>query len=158
MLLTVKQLETIGAAQKVMVRWSIAALAPMLILVVCGCSGKQSTTIPVSGRITFAGGACPADGTIVFSPVTVEKNLPRRPGTAAFHQDGRFAVTSFQEGDGLVPGRYQPIISCWKGEPRNDDPSSFERLNYVPKNYKAEEIVVSSEDKNVVVSLEVPKK
>jgi hypothetical protein len=69
-----------------------------------------------------------------------------------------FYVTSFHEGDGLVPGRYQPIVSCWNGEPRNDDPSSFERLNCVPKNFKAREIVVASNDKNVTVSFDVPKK
>jgi hypothetical protein len=115
-------------------------------------------TVPVSGRITFAGSACPAEGTIVFSPVAVEKGLPRRPGTARFQQDGEFTVTSFREGDGLIPGRYRPIISCWKGEPRNDDPSSFERLNYVPSSYKADEVVVSRTEGAVVVKLDVPKK
>ena len=123
-----------------------------------GCSSDQPVTVPVSGRITFGGGACPAEGTIVFSPVAVEKNLPRRPGTARFQQDGAFTVTSFREGDGLIPGRYRPIISCWKDEPRNDDPSSFERLNYVPSDYKADEVVVSSAGAAVMVKIEVPKK
>jgi hypothetical protein len=115
-------------------------------------------TVPVSGRITFSGADCPAEGTIVFSPVAVEKGLPRRPGTAQFRQDGVFTVTSFRQGDGLIPGRYRPIISCWKGEPRNDDPSSFERLNYVPTNFKADEIIVSRSDTTVEVKVDVPKK
>jgi hypothetical protein len=135
---------------------AIVALA--LTIAIAGCGSKQPITVPVSGYITFGGGACPAEGTIVFSPVAVEKGLPRRPGTAEFRLDGAFTVTSFREGDGLIPGRYQPIVSCWKGEPRNDDPSSFERLNYVPKNYKAEEVNVVQSDNAAVVKLDVPKK
>jgi hypothetical protein len=115
-------------------------------------------TIPVSGKITFAGGPCPAEGTIVFSPVAVEHGRPRRPGIAQFAPDGVFQVTSFREGDGLIPGRYQPIVSCWKGEPKNDDPSSFERLNHVPRNYKPDEVLVSRAGGPVAVSLDVPKK
>lgn len=137
---------------------NMVCLGTVLIAIGGGCSSDQPMTVPVSGRITFGGGACPAEGTIVFSPAAVKKGLPRRPGTARFQQDGAFTVTSFREGDGLIPGRYRPIVSCWKGEPRNDDPSSFERLNYVPKTYKAEEVNVAPSDRAVLVSLNVPKK
>jgi len=133
-------------------------VAATFLIAVCGCGKNPTQTIPVSGRITFAGGACPAEGTITFSPEAVETGRPRRPGTAQFGRDGTFTVTSFHEGDGLIPGRYRPIVSCWKGEPRNDDPSSFERLNYVPKNFKAEVVNVAASDKSVVVSLDIPKK
>jgi hypothetical protein len=135
-----------------------ACVGLMLIIACGGCSSEKPLTVPVSGRITFGGGACPAEGTIVFSPVAVEKSLPRRPGTARFQQDGAFTVTSFREGDGLIPGRYHPMISCWKGEPRNDDPSSFERLNNVPSNFKADEVVVSRSDAAIEVNVDVPKK
>lgn len=128
------------------------------LLLIGGCGSDRPITVPVSGHITFGGGACPAEGTIVFSPIAVEKGLPRRPGTARFQPDGAFTVTSFHEGDGLIPGHYRPIVSCWKGEPRNEDPSSFERLNNVPSNYKPEEVVVAPSDNAVVVKLDVPKK
>ena len=133
-------------------------LGLVLILIGGGCSSDRPITVPVSGQITFGGGACPAEGTIVFSPIAVEKGLPRRPGTAQFQQNGAFTVTSFREGDGLIPGHYRPIVSCWQGEPRNDDPGSFERLNYVPTNFKAEEVVVGPGTNAVVVKLDVPKK
>jgi hypothetical protein len=136
----------------------IVLIAVTLPTMVGGCSDKQSMTVPVTGRITFGGGECPAEGTIVFSPVAVEKGLPRRPGTAKFKPDGAFTVTSFHEGDGLIPGNYRPIINCWKGEPLTDDPSSFERLNYVPSNFKAKEIVVAPAGDALVVTLDVPKK
>src|SRR4051812_27112672 len=102
-----------GALRKMTVSWSISAAMLILMLVVSGCRREQKMTVPVTGYITFAKSSCPADGTIVFSPVAVEKGLPRRPGTAAFHTDGAFAVTSFHDGDGLIPGRYQPIVNCW---------------------------------------------
>jgi hypothetical protein len=135
-----------------------ACIRLMSIIACAGCSSDKPLTVPVSGRITFGRGACPAEGMIVFSPVAVEKSLPRRPGTARFQQDGAFTVTSFREGDGLIPGRYRPIISCWKGEPRNDDPSSFERLNYVPSNFKADVVTVSGSDSAIRVNVDVPKK
>lgn len=130
----------------------------LLVVLGGGCSRDQPMTVPVSGHITFGGGACPAEGTIVFSPIAVEKGLPRRPGTARFQLDGTFTVTSFREGDGLIPGHYRAIVSCWKGEPRNDDPSSFERLNNVPKNYQPDEVIVAPSVREVVVKLDVPKK
>src|SRR5690349_630988 len=68
-------------------------LGLLLLALSAGCSGDQPITVPVSGHITFAGGPCPAEGTIVFSPVAVEKGLPRRPGTARFQSDGAFTVT-----------------------------------------------------------------
>jgi hypothetical protein len=139
-------------------RQNTVCLMLVLICIGGGCSSDIPMTVPVSGQITFGGGACPAEGTIVFSPVVVEKGLPRRPGTARFQQNGTFTVTSFHECDGLIPGHYRPIVSCWKGEPRNDDPSSFERLNYVPSNYKAEEIVVAPSGNAILVKIDVPKK
>lgn len=129
-----------------------------LPIICVGCSSDRPMTVPVSGQITFDGGPCPADGTIVFSPVAVEESMPRRPGTAPFLQDGAFAVTSFRDGDGLIPGRYRPIVSCWMGEPHHDDPGSYERLNYVPGSYKPDEIVVGRSDGEVKVKLNVPKK
>jgi hypothetical protein len=137
---------------------TIFCIGLVAVLLSGGCSGERPITVPVSGQITFGGGACPGEGTIVFSPIAVEKGLPRRPGTARFQSDGAFTVTSFREGDGLIPGHYRPIVSCWKGEPRNDDPSSFERLNNVPKNYQPEEVVVMASAPAVVVKLDVPKK
>jgi hypothetical protein len=145
--------------KRIMTICRFTACVGLISSIACGgCSSDKLVTIPVSGRVTFGGGACPAEGTIVFSPVAVEKGLTRRPGTARFPQDGGFTVTSFREGDGLIPGRYRPIINCWKGEPRNEDPSSFDRLNYVPANYKADEIVVTRSDARVEVNVDVPKK
>jgi hypothetical protein len=123
-----------------------------------GCSGEGLPTVPVSGLITFGGSAPPAKGSIAFSPISVEQGMPRRPGTAEFDVDGRFAATSFREGDGLLPGRYRAIVSCWTGEPSNSDPKSFERLNAVPKSYEPEEFTVKPNGEPVTLTINVPAK
>jgi hypothetical protein len=125
---------------------------------VAGCDSSSTQTVPVSGQVRFGGGPCPADGTISFSPVAAEDGVPRRPGIARFKTDGRFTVTSFNEGDGLVPGTYTPIISCWLGEPSNRDPQSFDKLNAVPSNFKPETIVVKPSSDPISVEINVPKK
>lgn len=129
-----------------------------LMLVVAGCGGGNDLPIvPVSGTITFAGGPCPAEGTISFTPVSIEEGLPRRPGTAKFQTDGAFEVTSFEPGDGLIPGTYQAIINCWKAQPSSDNPSSYETNNHVPRDYRPE-VVVAKDADSAEVKLDVPPK
>jgi hypothetical protein len=130
----------------------------MTALTGAGCGSDGIGTIPVSGQIRFDGGPCPAEGTIAFSPIAPQEGVPRRPGTARFQKDGHFTVTSFEEGDGLLPGRYLPILSCWKGEPSNKDPNSYERLNCIPAGYKPNEVVVDPTNKSVHVRIDVPTK
>jgi hypothetical protein len=129
-----------------------------LVLACMGCGAEGESTIPVYGRITFDGGPCPAEGTIAFSPISVEEGVPRRPGTAEFKQDGKFQATSFRPGDGLLPGTYRALISCWTGEPSNKDPSSYERLNCVPRDYIPEEIVVDRSAEEIEITIDVPPK
>jgi hypothetical protein len=137
-----------------LLRWGLL----MMQLTWAGCADDGQATIPVSGQITFQGGPCPVEGTITFSPVAVEEGVSRRPGTARFQKDGIFRITSFKEGDGLLPGRYLPLVSCWKGQPDNSDPSSFERLNLIPGNFKADEVVVDRSAPDVKVQIDIPKK
>jgi hypothetical protein len=134
-----------------------AVTVAALILVLAGCGGDELTIVPVSGKVTYAGGPPPAAGTISFSPVTVEEGFPRRPGQASFQTDGTFEATSFKNGDGLFPGTYTALISCWMGQPISEDPSSFERLNYVPQTYRPE-VVVKRDDESVEVNFDIPKK
>ena len=72
--------------------------------------------------------------------------------------EGAFTVTSYEEGDGLVPGTYHPRIQCWKGTPSSSDPGSYERLNYVPANFEPEPIVVEVGSDALEVTIDVPRK
>lgn len=123
-----------------------------------GCSGgDELPLVPVSGVVTFAGGPCPKPGNISFSPVRVEEGVPRRPGRARFAEDGSYAATSFQEGDGLLPGTYTVLISCYEREPTSDDPRSYERFNLVPPDYRPE-LVVERSSGPIEVNFDVPPK
>ena len=137
--------------------WRIGCIIAALCACV-GCGDEGLPLVPVTGQITFSGGPPPSGGTIIFSPKSVDEGLPRRPGRGKFAQDGAFTVTSFKDGDGLLPGRYQPLIDCWKGQPSSDNPKTFETLNNVPSNFKAQEVVVERDAESVEVKIDVPKK
>ncbi|MEX2168084.1 MAG: hypothetical protein WD851_02135 [Pirellulales bacterium] len=92
----------------------------------------------------------------MFSPIATEEGVPRHPGTA---QAGRAALGHF------VPRRRRPSAGplssnrqLLEGKSSNADPSSFERLNYIPRGYEPSEIVVAPTAERVEVALDVPKK
>jgi hypothetical protein len=97
-------------------RASVLALVVVLGLMGCGSSGPQ--TVPTQGVVTLAGGAWPGPGTIQFTPVGPAPGFPLRPGSGDFKADGAFKVTSFAPGDGLVPGKYEVSVECWKSQPQ----------------------------------------
>jgi hypothetical protein len=123
-----------------------------------GCNDSGLPLVPVYGKVTFAGGPPPKPGSITFSPVSVDEGLPSRPGTAGFGTSGEFQVTSFQKNDGLVPGVYEAKIDCWMKDPYASDPTTFERFNHVPKDYKPPHITVSADADEVEVNFDVPPK
>ena len=108
--------------------------------------------------MTFAGGPCPAPGNVTFTPIEVDAGLPRRPGSGLFKTDGQLVVSSFNEGDGLVPGRYKVTITCYSGlpDPRSKDP--WGDVSYVPKTYQPPELLVKADGGPVEVSYNVPPK
>jgi hypothetical protein len=108
------------------------------LLLIAGCGRRGTETVPVEGRITFGGQACPAAGAIYFVPLSVPAGLPRRPGSGAFDKDGRFRVTSFLPDDGLVPGTYSVRIECWRQAPTE----MARGISYVPANYSPPEVTV----------------
>lgn len=123
-----------------------------------GCSDSGLPIVPVNGKITFAGGQCPAAGSISFIPVEVEPGLPRRPGSATFLQDGAFAVTSFQEGDGLLPGKYSVSITCLSGMPDPRKPDPWDAVSYVPKDFKIADVQVARDSDPIELAFDVPPK
>lgn len=93
--------------------WTL--LAATLVAAI-GCKdGPQ--TVPVSGRVTLDGGPWPRRGMLFFAPVEPAEGFPRRPGVADFQEDGVFEATSFEPGDGLLPGKYLVNVECWEVPP-----------------------------------------
>jgi hypothetical protein len=113
-------------------------LSAACILVVIGCGQRGPETVPVDGKITFGGRECPAAGVIYFVPTSAPAGLPRRPASATFDKDGRFRVTSFQPGDGLLPGSYSVRIECWRQRPSE----MSKGISYVPVGYTPPEVTI----------------
>ena len=123
-----------------------------------GCTGSKLPIVPTTGKVTYGGGEWPADGTIFFTPISVEEGYPRRPATGRFKSDGAFKVTSFKPDDGLVPGTYSVKVTCYEKQPDASNQITFETYNLVPKDFKPDDVVVETTAQTVTVEFDVPKK
>jgi hypothetical protein len=128
------------------------------LFLVAGCGKSDGVAlVPVSGKVTIAGEAPTRGGSITFTVVEPAEGYPSRPGSARFAEDGTFEAMSFKEGDGLVPGTYNAVIEYYEGAPSDDDPTSFDRLNMVPKDFRPE-VVVDAAAGSVEANFDVPPK
>jgi hypothetical protein len=142
-------------------RQLLAAILLSVCLAAVGCSSSEMPTVPVSGRVTFAGGPPPARGSITFMPHSGSNpaGLPSKPGSAQFETDGRFVVTSFEQGDGLLPGTYGVSVSCIKDyQNLSSNPDAVAVRDYVPQNYRPEDLVVKEGQDAIEVTYDVPPK
>jgi hypothetical protein len=87
-----------------------------------GCGSGRPATCRVSGKATFGGGAWPKAGTIYFTPTEVGEGGIKRPGTGAFDINGNYLASSWDKGDGLLPGKYNVSVECWLAPPSMDGP------------------------------------
>ena len=125
--------------------------------VLAGCGGSNMPLVPVTGQVTFAGAACPAPGQITYSPAA-GSSTPTRPASAKFDTDGKYAATSFKEGDGLLPGTYRVTITCYNGLPDPRNPDSLSDINFVPKEFRPDDLVVQEGQEPIEVNYDVPPK
>ncbi|MEK6238410.1 MAG: hypothetical protein N2C14_27140 [Planctomycetales bacterium] len=114
----------------------LAVLTPLLGLFLAGCGGDRPATIAVSGTVTVNDGPVPGAGTLFFTPVEPAEGYERRPGRADFDEQGRYAATTFEEGDGLIPGRYLVGVHCWETPPNMDGKPV---KSHLPKKYNSAE-------------------
>jgi hypothetical protein len=117
-------------------------------VLLCGCGDSLPQRIPVEGIVTFNGGPPPAPGYIDFAPLETYGDAPQRPGTAKFDASGQFRVTSFDNDDGLIPGRYVVRIQCWKQEP-DPVPGGEEAATYIAPNYQPPELTIAADARKV---------
>ncbi len=109
--------------------WLLAAI----LAIGAGCGSDRPATVPVSGRITFDGADPPAAGTLYFTIDAPAEGFPRRPTLAKFDERGHFRVTTWDRGDGLMPGRYKITVECWEIPP---ELGGAEGKSHVPKKYQ----------------------
>jgi hypothetical protein len=139
---------------KYWISWTIV-LAATGALVGCG-SGSSMPLVPVEGVVTFGNGPPPKRGTVNFSLFagTGVPGLPNRPASAEFDEDGLFSATTFEPGDGLLPGKYRVSIECMDGIPEFGVP--FDEISFVPSNYQPPELVVEEGKGTIKVTYDVP--
>ena len=89
----------------------------MLVALFAGCDNGMPRTIPVRGQVLFDGKRPPAAGTVYFTLARDAGAGTMRPGIGDFDAEGRFSVTSFDPGDGLLPGAYKLRVECWATPP-----------------------------------------
>jgi hypothetical protein len=134
--------------RRVLVGFAVVAVC------VAGCGKSGTPTKQVNGKVTFKGGAPPTKGKITFAPIEPAGNLPRRPASGSFDESGTFTLTTFEKDDGIIPGRYQTNIACWREKPTLETKVS---ANYVPPDFKYELKIEESADEPVEVTIDVPK-
>lgn len=132
----------------------VALLAPVV-----GC-GSRHPVVPVIGTVTFAGDRPPAGGTVSFLPVS--EDGPRRPALGTFDAQGVLRVTSFTEGDGLLPGTYRIEMRCISSVPRGgaaegDPHQSTVTVDHVPEDFSPPPLVVPRGGR-VICAIDVPAK
>jgi len=135
-------------------RISLVLIGLATAVVLTGCGPDRPETIRVQGTVTFDGKAAPAEGMVYFAPVEAAEGLPRRPGQGPFDTSGEYDVTSFGEGDGLVPGSYRVRVECWKVPPSMESPGAAE--SYVAADYEPETIEISADSGSQTIDLDVP--
>jgi hypothetical protein len=139
--------------------WAATSLlSAALLTVASGCGGSDLPLVPVSGKVTFSGGPCPAPGNVTFTPLEVSAGLPRRPAAGAFNTEGSFEVTSFRPGDGLLPGRYRVTVTCYSGLPNPTSPDPWGDVSYVQKGFEPPELIVEDGSDPIEMNLDVPLK
>lgn len=97
--------------------WLQFAVLACIAVTAWGCGGNPHGTVKVSGQVTIDGAPPPGPGTLSFTVVTPADGFPSRPAMAKFGVDGIYQVTSFQPGDGLVPGSYTVGVECYETPP-----------------------------------------
>lgn len=85
----------------------------LLVIAICaaGCTKSDNPkTYPVTGKVTYRGQAV-ANGIVLLTP---DEN--GHAATGNLEKDGTFELTTFQKGDGAVPGKYQVAVQVFPAE------------------------------------------
>ena len=95
----------------------VAYASVVAFCLACSGCGSPHGTVKVSGQVTVGGQPPPGAGTITFTVVEPAAGFPSRPAMAQFGADGQYVTTSYDPGDGLVPGTYRVAVECYQTPP-----------------------------------------
>ena len=120
---------------------------------IAGCIDRGPETIPVYGKVSFAGREAPKFCRLFFQ--SVKSETVNRPSSATVQPDGAYEVKSFRRSKGLLPGTYKIQVSYYDLKP-GADPNV--ETNYVESVHEAGELVVDADADEVEHNIEVPPK
>lgn len=75
-----------------------------------GCKGSKGM-VPVSGKLTYQGGAWSCPGQVIFSPLGGGAGGSHQPAMAVIAADGSFKAKTLTA-DGIAPGEYGIALRC----------------------------------------------
>ena len=85
-----------------------------------GCGTQFPKTVVILGAVTWQDKPL-TNGRVVFHPHQIEEGLPKRPATGDLDEQGRFQLTTFRAGDGVMPGSYRVCVISYENAPSADD-------------------------------------
>lgn len=136
----------------------IAIFVSIVLLSCQGCGSDNPATIPVVGQVTFNEGPMPGPGTIYFvpSPGNGPTTESMRPAIARFDQSGKFKASTWEQGDGLRPGKYLVTIECWKQSPTmSHQGTSYVDLKFLKRDESELSLEVNPSDRKCEVNWNV---
>lgn len=84
------------------------------LVALSGCAEDRGL-VKIAGTVICDGGEPPIAGSITFMPEPGQNETLQ--ATARFGKDGKFVVSTWDEGDGMRPGKYKVRIECWETAP-----------------------------------------
>jgi len=90
--------------------WGAALLPGLLAIGLAGCGGAlegQKETAAVTGSVAYKGQPLKV-GQVTFIPADQGKGNRAAYGTV--DGSGRYRLTTYNEGDGAIPGKYQVVV------------------------------------------------
>lgn len=115
---------------KVASRLALLALLPAAAAAV-GCAEPQAPVFPVTGRVTYQGK--PAAGAQVFLNAVKPNEIDDVSANATVKDDGAYAITTYEPGDGAPAGDYVVTVQWFKFV--TNDGGSGAGPNVMPKEY-----------------------
>ncbi|NQV29005.1 MAG: carboxypeptidase regulatory-like domain-containing protein [Rhodopirellula sp.] len=114
---------------------ALCLAAALILLWSAGC-GRESTgpvCHPVQGTVFYQGKPL-AEGMVYLHPLD-SMETAQRP-MAVTDRDGRFELTTFQEGDGAPAGRYTITVELRELQDNGDDEMERAGRNLLPKKFQ----------------------
>lgn len=131
--------------------WLVACLA---LCGVAGCGDSRAEPVPASGRVLIDGKPLTAGFVRVYTD-------DGRSASAKIQSDGSFALTTYQEGDGCIPGDHavsvvaiKPLAETGQVHHRRVDPQSMIPLRYRDPHTSGLRIEIDQPRDDLILKLE----